>query len=258
VPIRPCQRNKKETRCIKRQPQQHASVIGFSQSPRQFPSANNLIHQREPATKTLQPPSFANFSDKTPHPNDVSATKSNKSKSPNNKTSAITTFAFLNIQGLHPQTRPSSVPYIRDILIAENHIFVGLTETWLSPNHEEAELEIEGYRLLRKDRDREKPKQGRYSGGVALYMRNDIAPLFEPLLEYSNGVNEALLLYSKNLNMIVGILYRQPTNSLHKSDAPEFIDLISSIISKIETVEGCTPDLYICGDFNIPHFMHQH
>jgi len=161
----------------------------------------------------------------------------------------------LNIQGLHPQTRPSSVPYIRDILIAENHIFVGLTETWLSPNHEEAELEIEGYRLLRKDRDREKPKQGRYSGGVALYMRNDIAPLFEPLLEYSNGVNEALLLYSKNLNMIVGILYRQPTNSLHKSDAPEFIDLISSIISKIETVEGCTPDLYICGDFNIPHAL---
>ena len=31
--------------------------------------------------------------------------------------------------------------------------------------------------------------------------------------------------------------------------------LISSITSKIETIEGCTPDILICGDFNIPHTL---
>jgi len=108
-------------------------------------------------------------------------------KSPINQASAVTTFAFLNIQGLCSLTKLSSVPYLRDILIIENHIFLGLTETWLSPNHKKAELEIEGYQLFRKDRDRAKAKQGRYSGGVTFYIRDDIAPLFEPLLEYSNG-----------------------------------------------------------------------
>ena len=161
----------------------------------------------------------------------------------------------MNIQGLCPQTAPSCVPYIRDILTTENHIFIGLTETWLSPNHKAGELEIKGYTLHRKDRYRDKPKQGRYSGGVAFYLRDDISPLFKPLLEFSNGVNEGLLLYSKDLNIIIGILYRQPTNPNHKSDAPEFSELLSSIVSKIETINGCRPDLYICGDFNIPHTL---
>ena len=135
---------------------------------------------------------------------------------------------------------------------------MGLTETWLSPDHKDAELEINGYTLHRKDRDRDKPRQGRYSGGVAIYIRDDISPLFKPLLEFSNGVNEGLLLYSSNLNIIIGVIYRQPTNPYHKSDAPEFLELVSSMVSKIETVRGCCPDLYICGDFNIPHTLSNH
>ena len=53
--------------------------------------------------------------------------------------------------------------------------------------------------------------------------------------------------------MILCVIYRQPTNTSHKSDAPEFIDMISSITSKIEAIDGPTPDIHICGDFNIPH-----
>jgi len=170
-----------------------------------------------------------------------------------NTTATVTTFSFLNIQGLCPQTKPSSIPYLRDILNTEKHIFLGLTETWLSTNHTEAELTIDGYKFFRKDRNRTKSKHGRYSGGVAFYIREDIAPLFKPLLEFSNGVNEALLLYSNQLNILLGIIYRQPTNVDHKSDAPEFDQLTSSITSEIETIQGCTPDIYICGDFNIPH-----
>ena len=162
-------------------------------------------------------------------------------------------FSFMNIQGLCPQTKPSSVPYLKDILTTENHLFLGLTETWLADNHNDVELEINGYKLHRKDRDRIKSHQGRYSGGVALYIREDINPFFKPLLEFSNGVNEALMLYSQELNLVLCIVYRQPTNMKHKSDAPEFIEMISSIQSKIDAIGGCTPDLFISGDFNIPY-----
>ena len=165
----------------------------------------------------------------------------------------MTTFSYMNIQGLCPQTTPSSVPFLANILHSENHIFLGLTETWLSSTHKKAELEIDGYEIFRQDRNRSKSKYGRYSGGVAFYIRNDISPMFEPILEFSNGVNEALLLYSKTLNLVIGVIYRQPTNQLHKSDAPEFVEMASAMQSCIQTIEGITPDIYICGDFNIPH-----
>ena len=163
------------------------------------------------------------------------------------------TFSFMNIQGLCPQTTPSSVPLLSSILHSENHIFMGLTETWLSSSHKKAELEIEGYELFRKDRNHIKSKYGRHSGGVAFYLRKDVSPMFEPILEFSNGVNEALLLHSKNLNLILGVIYRQPTNILHKSTAPEFMELTSAMQEIIEKIEGNTPDIYLCGDFNIPH-----
>ena len=165
----------------------------------------------------------------------------------------MTSFSYVNIQGLCPQTTPSSVPFLATILRNENHIFLGLTETWLSSTHKKAELEIEGYEIFRQDRNRSKSKHGRYSGGVAFYIRSDISPMFEPILEFSNGVNEALLMYSKTFDLIIGVIYRQPTNPQHRSDAPEFIELVTAMQSCIETIEGNTPDLYICGDFNIPH-----
>ena len=154
---------------------------------------------------------------------------------------------------MHPQTTKSSVPYLTDILSTESHLFIALTETWLQDNHKEAELEINGYKLYRKDRDRVKAKYGRSSGGVAIYIRKDIASSFNVLLEFSNGVNEALMLYSENMNLIVCVLYRQPTNERYKSDADDFNEMISCIENKIHSIEGCTPELYVCGDFNIPY-----
>ena len=36
--------------------------------------------------------------------------------------------------------------------------------------------------MFRKDRDRIKSKYGRASGGVALYVRDDLSPFFERIL----------------------------------------------------------------------------
>ena len=52
----------------------------------------------------------------------------------------------MNIQGLCPQTVPSKVPYVRDLLMEGKQLFIGLSETWLK-NHKEAELDIEVYSL---------------------------------------------------------------------------------------------------------------
>ena len=167
--------------------------------------------------------------------------------------SLLNTFTFVNIQGLCPQTKPSSVPYLKDLTNITNQLFLGLTETWLTDNHKEGELEIENYTFFHKNRDRIKSKYGRASGGVAFYVRDDIAPFFDPIFEFSNGVNEALMLFSKKFNTLLCIIYRQPTNPTHKSDAPELQELLFALTEKIFNLPGSTPDTYILGDFNIPH-----
>ena len=108
----------------------------------------------------------------------------------------------MNIQGLQPQTVKSSVPFLSDILHTHNYTFIALTETWLG-NHLEAELNIDGYKILRKDRDRLKSKYGRLSGGVAIYIKEDLVSNFATILEFSNGVNETLMLYSQKENLIM-------------------------------------------------------
>ena len=83
-------------------------------------------------------------------------------------------FSFFNIQGLNPQTVPSKVPNIKELLLDSDTLFIGLTEIWLS-NHLEAELQIDGYSLFRSDRlNGKKSKYGRDSGGAALYMKDEI------------------------------------------------------------------------------------
>ena len=119
-------------------------------------------------------------------------------------------FSFVNIQGLCPQTKPSSLPYLKDLTNCSKQLFLALTETWLTDNHKKGELEIENYKFFKKNRDRVKSKYGRASGGVAFYVRNDIAPFFEPIFEFSNGVNEALKLLSKK-NQYSSLCYLQTT-----------------------------------------------
>ena len=89
-------------------------------------------------------------------------------------------FTVFNVKGIKPQTVPSSIPYISSILHDHKQLFIALTETWLR-DHNDAELDIEGYKTCRCDRsvDRNIIKRGRCSGGVAFYLRKDIASKFK-------------------------------------------------------------------------------
>ena len=109
-----------------------------------------------------------------------------------------------------PQTVPSKVPIIKDELIESHAISFSLTETWLTKSHLEAELRIEGYTIKRKDRCGRKVTHGRSSGGVAVYLRDDVAIDAEEVFSFSNGVIESIGLDIPSLNQILIVTYRSP------------------------------------------------
>ena len=104
------------------------------------------------------------------------------------------------------------------------------------------------------DRSRVKKNRGRNSGGVAIYAANSIANLPEVLLEYYNGVIEALCLKIKCMHLIVCAVYRQPDDLTggNRCTSLEFSQLLESLSSVLEAESAPTPSIIIAGDFNLP------
>ena len=91
-------------------------------------------------------------------------------------------------------------------------LFIALTETWLK-DHLDAEVNIEGYKLFRQDRNKSKSsRKGRDGGGTACYLKEDIAAGTDTVLSFSNEAIEVLGLYIKVKNLVLMIVYRQPDN----------------------------------------------
>ena len=163
-------------------------------------------------------------------------------------------FSLLNIQGLCPKTVPSSVPFVADMLHDKSQLFLSLTETWLC-DQLEAELHIEGYQIYKANRDlSNRSKKGRDSGGVACYVRNDIAADIQVLLSFSNRICECLVLYSKKNNLVVITAYRPPDDIKNgfRSTKVEFSEMSRSISACISEINGTEPNIVILGDFNLP------
>ena len=150
---------------------------------------------------------------------------------------------------------PSKVSFIQDLLQHNCQLFAALTETWLQ-EHLDAEINIDGYTIFRQDRVLQRHK-GRNSGGVALYLRNDIAANAQPLLNYSNGVVETLGLQIKSQNFVIIVLYRQPDDSIggHRSTNAEFTQALEVIKKALAGLPSPSPDIVLCGDFNLPHIQ---
>ena len=135
-------------------------------------------------------------------------------------------------------------------------LFLALTETWLR-DHLDAELNIDGYTIYRSDRTGRKKKRGRNSGGVALYIRNDIAASASVILKTSDGSNEALGVHIKKLNLVVFVIYRPPSPQPGQACSPQsqFSQLLSNIKSILDPMlasNNSMPDIIITGDFNLP------
>ena len=161
-------------------------------------------------------------------------------------------FSLVNIAGLKPQSVPSKVAYIEDLLKDKNQLFVALTETWLK-NHKQAELNIDGYSLYRADRKGRAHTRGRYSGGAAIYLRSDLAATTEKLLSFSNGFVETVAVHSEKDNLLICAIYRQPDDSTHnhRSGVTELTQALQEISNTIDSLQGI-PNIILCGDFNLP------
>ena len=160
----------------------------------------------------------------------------------------------MNIQGLAPQTVQSKVAFIQDTIVPENQIFMGLSETWLK-NHKEAELNIDGYTIQRCDSSRKKKSnRGRYTGGVAFYLRDDIAISSEVLVKHTSDAVQLLCLYSKSENLAIACLYRQPDDKVHghPSTPTDLKVALNKLVNSLERITP-SPDIILGGDFNLPH-----
>ena len=111
---------------------------------------------------------------------------------------------------------------------------LSVTETWLDESVSDAEIQILGYNILRRDRNR-------HGGGVCVYIRSDIA--FNERWDLQNKIIETLwidLLLPKTKPILISTCYRPP-NQTHFLEC--FENILASIRSDVE--------LYILGDFNI-------
>ena len=54
---------------------------------------------------------------------------------------------------------------------------------------------------------------------------------------------------------MIFVVYRQPDDSRngHKSDSTEFKEMLDAIENAIKKIPGKPPNIFICGDFNLPH-----
>jgi exonuclease III len=111
---------------------------------------------------------------------------------------------------------------------------IAVSETWLDSTITDSEAKVEGYNLVRKDRDR-------HGGGVCLYIRENLS--FNPRLDLQRQDVEAVfvdIMLPKTKPITVGAMYRPPKQS-------NFLELYQETLSQIDL----SNELYILGDFNI-------
>ena len=87
-------------------------------------------------------------------------------------------------------------------------------------------------------------------------MREDLAATAEPI-NFSNGVVEVLGLHIKAEDLVLIVIYRQPDDPTggHRSTSAEFRQSLRKIESALESLSSPSPDVILCGDFNLPHVL---
>ena len=124
-------------------------------------------------------------------------------------------------------------------VLEEKFDIVGITETWLYSEISDSEMSIDGYTLLRNDRNDAEKHRG---GGVALYVHNDLNCVHRDDLYEQNFPETVWCNISCNGdNTLVGVCYRAP-NSMQIND-----EALYSLISRVSEEV-----VVIMGDFNFP------
>ena len=78
-------------------------------------------------------------------------------------------------------------------------------------DHKDAEVHINGYTIFRVDNTKAKKNRGRDSGGVSVYVRNDIANTFEQTVTFSNGAVDLIAIHSHIEKLHISASTANPT-----------------------------------------------
>ena len=138
-------------------------------------------------------------------------------------------FTHLNINSLLPK-----IEELRIIAKSSNAAIIDISESKLDESVLEPEIEIDDYKILRFDRNRQ-------GGGVACYIRNDLSYNIMSVFpsEIKSVFFEIFLPNSKPGT--VGTIYRPPNQS-------NFLEVLNQNMNKVDSISYET---YILGDFNI-------
>ena len=147
---------------------------------------------------------------------------------------------IFNKRGLHMihlniNSALSKIDELRVVAKKSKAAVIGVTESKLDATVLDGEVNIDGYEVIRSDRNR-------HGGGVACYVRNDIS--FNIRSDFSDEIENIVfdMLLPKTKPILVGFLYRPP-------DQSKFLDKLSTAISRSNTFDN--QEVYILGDLNI-------
>ena len=138
-------------------------------------------------------------------------------------------FLLVNVNSLLPK-----INELRHIAKTTNVSVIGISETKLDASVLNAEIDIDNYEIIQKDRNRR-------GGGVTCYIRKDIC--FNQIDIFSNNVeNICFNILLKNLHPItLSILYRPP-------DQNRFLEELSNDLNKLNLEKT---EMILLGDINI-------
>jgi len=126
-------------------------------------------------------------------------------------------------------------------LIANKFHIIGITETWASKQVFDAELSIEGFTVIRRDRC------DRNGGGAILYVKDFLMPEEHTKLMSSEFEESAWCTVKiHSLQLLVGVCYHSPNSE--DANNSQLLDLsakASTIVNRNSSMR-----LMIMGDFN--------
>ncbi|MES9880231.1 MAG: reverse transcriptase domain-containing protein [Sedimenticola sp.] len=123
---------------------------------------------------------------------------------------------------------------------------IGITESWLKPDINDAEVKLNGYEMFRCDRE------ATNGGGSLLYINNKFSSSpcegmnsvgFEDSIWRTVNVNS-------KVNILVGVVYRSPSSSAQND---------SELLRLLQQTKSCqnVSHVLIMGDFNLPQIKWQ-
>jgi hypothetical protein len=142
--------------------------------------------------------------------------------------------ASLNVRSLLPKIDEVSM-----LALNNNLDIFGINETWLDSTIPDSAVNIPGYKIYRKDRNRQ-------GGGVALYVKSTITA---KLIEFQTSIECVWVeITNENEKLMVGSMYRPPSAGC---------DYYDHMINVLEHIHNINDKMVLLGDLNFDYSLNE-